>query len=116
MIITTPKFFGLAIRARRWNLFLTQDDLARHLGVSRQWVIDLEKGKTTVGLGLTLRAFAALNLELSLLMEPKCPPWTEPLTAAALARKRDRDRRRRAPRPLPAMEVGAPTLPTSLDP
>ena len=108
MIITNPKFFGLAIRARRWNLFLTQHDLARHLGVSRQWVIDLEKGKPTVELGLTLRAFAALNLELNLLMEPKTPPWTIPLTAAALARKRERARRRRPVRVLAEEEVAKP--------
>lgn len=47
-------------RARGWS----QEELARHVGVGRDWVIQLEKGKASVELGLVLRAVKELGLRL----------------------------------------------------
>ena len=60
----TPHDLGLAIRNRRRALKLRQQDLAATVGVSRQWIIDVEHGKNRVELGLVLRALEELGLEL----------------------------------------------------
>lgn len=41
---------------------LDQAELARRVGVTRQWVIDIEKGKPRAELGLVMRALHALEL------------------------------------------------------
>jgi len=51
-------------RARRLELRLTQDGVARRAGVSRQWVVGFESGDSGTDLGLVLRLFAALDLTL----------------------------------------------------
>ena len=58
MQIRTPKEIGLLVRDQRKRLGLTQDGLARRLGTSRLWVLQLEQGKPTVQLGMVI---AALN-------------------------------------------------------
>ncbi len=42
----------------------TQAELAEHSGVSRDWVISLEKAKPTVELSLVLRTLKALHINL----------------------------------------------------
>ena len=64
-IVQTPKELGLAIRARRKELGWDQATLAAQVGVTRQWVIEMEKGKPRVELDLALRALRALGLFLS---------------------------------------------------
>ena len=59
---------GLAIRERRSDLGLSQQQLADRLGVSRQWIVGLEAGRERAELGLVLRALH--GLELRLLVEP----------------------------------------------
>ncbi|UVK49492.1 helix-turn-helix domain-containing protein (plasmid) [Mesorhizobium sp. AR07] len=56
----------MALRDQRRRLKLNQDHLAKHIGVSRKWLIDVEKGKPGAELGLILRAFTALGLSLTL--------------------------------------------------
>ena len=51
-------------RARRLELHLTQDEIARRIGTSRQWVVGFENGDGGTDLGLVLRLFAALGLAL----------------------------------------------------
>jgi HTH-type transcriptional regulator/antitoxin HipB len=58
--------FGSAIRDRRRRLKLGQDELAARVGVSRKWIIDVEKGKPRAEIGLVLRTLDALGLHLSL--------------------------------------------------
>jgi HTH-type transcriptional regulator/antitoxin HipB len=66
MLLRTPIDIGSAIRDRRRRLGLGQDELAARVGVSRKWIIDVEKGKPRVAMGLLLRTLDALGLHLSL--------------------------------------------------
>ena len=64
MKIRTPLDLGLAIRDRRRKLKLSQTELARKVGVGRQWIVAIEHGKSRAELGLALRTFSALDLQL----------------------------------------------------
>jgi HTH-type transcriptional regulator / antitoxin HipB len=64
MAIRTPRELGLIIRDRRHTLGLGQEELARRIGVSRQWVINIEKGKPTAEVGLILKALVTLGFTL----------------------------------------------------
>jgi HTH-type transcriptional regulator / antitoxin HipB len=63
-LIRTPADLGAAIRDRRRQLGLGQASLAERIGVSRQWVIAIERGRSRAELGLVLRALTALGLRL----------------------------------------------------
>src|SRR4051794_3056714 len=65
MRIHAPIDLGLAVRERRKALRLDQRALAAKVGVSRQWVIDLEKGRPGAALGLVLRTLDQLGLQLT---------------------------------------------------
>ena len=52
------------IRARREALGLSQQALADRLAVSRKWVNEIEQGNSTAKLGLVLRAFNELGIDL----------------------------------------------------
>ncbi len=65
MLIRTPRDLGAAIRERRRELGLDQQALANKIGVSRQWVIEIEKGKPRAEVGLVLRVLDALGVSLS---------------------------------------------------
>lgn len=64
--VRTPSDIGNIIRARRKRLGWDQARLAHEIGVSRQWIVDIEKGKPRAELQLILRALQALGLELML--------------------------------------------------
>ena len=64
MYYRTPKAIGQAIRKRRRALKMTQADLARRTGVSRQWVAAVERGKPRAELGLILRTFNVLDMPI----------------------------------------------------
>jgi HTH-type transcriptional regulator/antitoxin HipB len=64
MLIRTPADLGAVIRDRRKHLKLNQATLARRIGVSRQWVIQIERGRPRAELGLVLRALDALDIQL----------------------------------------------------
>lgn len=57
-------------RDRRKQLGLTQADLASRIGVGREWVIKFERGKSTVELGIVMRALRELRLQVELRPEP----------------------------------------------
>ncbi|MCK0537731.1 type II toxin-antitoxin system Y4mF family antitoxin [Alcanivorax quisquiliarum] len=61
------KDIGNIVRQARKNQHLTQQALAAAADVSTRFVHDLERGKATVELGLTLRVLASLGIEVSLL-------------------------------------------------
>ena len=65
-IVKTPNDLGQIIRARRKELGWDQARLAKQIGVSRQWIIDIEKGKPRAEFGLLLRTIYALGLSLHL--------------------------------------------------
>ena len=50
MQVRTPLDLGLAIRDRRRRLKLSQAELARNVGVGRQWVVAIEHGKSVPSL------------------------------------------------------------------
>lgn len=55
---------GEALRARRKELKLSQDDVASVVGVNRRVVGELERGKATVQLDIVLRVASALGLDV----------------------------------------------------
>lgn len=67
MRLRTATDIGAAIRERRRSLRWDQRTLAQRVGVGRQWVIDVEKGKPRAALSLVLRALEVLGIAL----------WTE---------------------------------------
>jgi HTH-type transcriptional regulator / antitoxin HipB len=69
MSIRTSSQLGAAIRQQRKNLGLSQADLAKKIGTSRQWVIELEKGHSRAELGSVLRAINELGLTLQIYIE-----------------------------------------------
>ncbi len=58
-----------AVRGRRLELSLSQDQLARRAGVSRKWVYEFEAGKPTAEFGHVLRVLDALGLRLDFATE-----------------------------------------------
>lgn len=52
------------VRERRRQMGLSQAELARKAGVSRQWIVDLERGKPTAETALVLNTLAATGLHL----------------------------------------------------
>lgn len=63
--LRTPGDIGALIKGRRRALGLDQAALAARIGVSRLWVNQVERGKPGAGVGLVLRALAAVGVELS---------------------------------------------------
>lgn len=62
--IRTPTDLGAVIRDRRKQLGLDQASLAKRIGVSRQWVIGIERGRTRAEVGLVLRTLDILGIRL----------------------------------------------------
>lgn len=60
----SPSALGTALRRRRVDLKLTQDDLALSIGVNRKVIGQLEGGKETVQLDIVLRTARALGLNV----------------------------------------------------
>jgi HTH-type transcriptional regulator/antitoxin HipB len=71
MLVHNAIDIGLIIRERRRKLNLDQEELARRVKVSRQWIVEVEKGKPRAETGLVLRTLAALGLILSVETEIK---------------------------------------------
>ena len=65
MRIRTPTDLGATIRDRRITLGLGQGTLAQKAGVSRQWIVEVEKGKPRAEIGLLLRTIRALGIALT---------------------------------------------------
>lgn len=73
MRIQSPVDLGLSIRERRRELQLDQKTLAERVGVSRQWIIDIEHGKPRAEIGLVLRTLRELDIHLDA-TTPALPP------------------------------------------
>lgn len=61
-------------RKKRRELGLAQAQLAAAVGVGREWIIDFEKGKSTVEWGLVFRTLKELGLEIDLAESRQIPP------------------------------------------
>ena len=64
MLTRTAAELGAVIRDRRKRLKLDQSSLAKQVGVSRQWLIEVEHGHPRAELGLILRVLDALGIKL----------------------------------------------------
>ena len=62
--INTPQDIGQTIRSRRKQLGWDQAKLADQVGVSRQWIINIEQGKPRAEIGLILRTLHVLDLPM----------------------------------------------------
>lgn len=87
MRLRTTADFGAAIREQRRAQDLDQATLAKRVGVSRQWIIEIEKGKPRASMQLVLRTLEVLGIEL----------WTERGTPSSRA----------TPQPGGAIDLGA---------
>lgn len=73
MELRTAKDIGLLVRDRRLQLGLSQGALAKRLGASRLWLMQLEAGKPTAQLGMVLAALTDLDVSLDATMPPAPP-------------------------------------------
>ena len=71
MFIRRPSDIGLIVKAQRKARAMSQEDLARRLGVSRLWINEFEGGKPTARLDLVLRALAELGITLAAQIDEK---------------------------------------------
>jgi HTH-type transcriptional regulator/antitoxin HipB len=91
-LIGTPVDLGAIIRRRRRELGLGQAELAKRIGVSRQWIIGVEHGRARAELGLVLRTLDALAIRLDTSVEVSPPKGrTSPDLDAIVAAARTRD-------------------------
>lgn len=81
MRLRTPREIGLRIRDRRLDLGWSQAELAERIGMTRQWVIGLEKGSTGAALGTVLRTLAELGLVLDVSESYRYPQSSAAMTA-----------------------------------
>lgn len=72
-VLKTPSDLGHVIRQRRKALGWDQARLAYETGVSRQWVIDIEKGKPRAELQLVLRVMNVLGVPLTAALPASSP-------------------------------------------
>jgi HTH-type transcriptional regulator/antitoxin HipB len=71
MKIRSLEDLGLRVRDRRLELDWSQGELAEKVGVSRQWVASLERGKPGSALGQVLQVLSVLGLDLE--VRPRRP-------------------------------------------
>jgi len=76
--IRTPIDLGALIRDQRTRRELDQKSLADKVGVSRQWIVEVEKGKARAEIGLVLRTIEALGILLTAEDSRKTKAQTRP--------------------------------------
>jgi DNA-binding XRE family transcriptional regulator len=69
MIVRTSIDLGSALRARRRELGLAQEEIAGVVGVNRRVIGELERGKGTVQLQIAMEVARVLGLDIEL--EPR---------------------------------------------
>ncbi len=62
--MTNTTDIGEAVRRARKGMGLRQNELAAAAGVGLRFLVELERGKSTVQLGRTLSVLAALGLDI----------------------------------------------------
>jgi HTH-type transcriptional regulator/antitoxin HipB len=88
MYIRTPTDLGAIIRERRRELGLGQAELAERIGVSRQWIIGVERGRARAEIGLVLRTLDTLSIRLNAATDirpakPRITPDIDAIVASA---------------------------------
>ena len=74
MRVRTPSELGALIRDYRLRHNLDQKSLAATVGVSRQWMVEIEKGKARAPLGLVLRTLETFGIVLDVQQETPTRP------------------------------------------
>ena len=64
MFVRSARTLGMLLREQRRRRGLTQAQLARRAGVSRQWLSSLERGREGAELGRVLRTLASAGIVL----------------------------------------------------
>lgn len=64
--MTTSSTIGDLVRRARKSMGLRQDELAAAAGVGLRFLVELERGKTTVQLGKVLLVLAAVGLDVQI--------------------------------------------------
>lgn len=64
MTIRSIRDAAVAVRGRRTELGMSQEELAARAGVSRKWIVEFEAGKSSAEFALVIRVFDALGLVL----------------------------------------------------
>lgn len=70
MYLRTPQDIGAFLREQRQKAGLDQASLAKRVGVSRQWIVEVEGGKPRAEVGLVLRALNALGVSIQADLSP----------------------------------------------
>jgi transcriptional regulator with XRE-family HTH domain len=96
--IHSPEDLGLVIRAVRKSTKLRQDDLAGAARVSRQFTVNVEKGKPTVQFGRVLLLLTELGIGLNV----EIPD--EASRTLSMLQSRRRAKRNAAQREVPGVE------------
>jgi transcriptional regulator with XRE-family HTH domain len=104
--ISSTQDIGRVVRAVRRQSQLRLEDLAATTGLSKQFVTDVENGKLTLRLGLTLKLLAELGVKVTLditqaaaveLASLHAQEKTHPGKSPRLSSRRPGARARRAP-------------------
>lgn len=82
----SPRELGGYVRELRLERELSQSELARRSGVSREWLLAFERGKPNVDLGRVLDVLAVLGMTLDVV-----PDERDPIVDDLLARYRGGD-------------------------
>ena len=91
MIIRSVSDIGAVIRERRKQLGLDQAELAQRIGVSRQWIVGVERGRARAELGLVLRTLDELGIPLATKVGKPAGPTAGPDIDAIVAASRSAD-------------------------
>lgn len=95
--VQTVADLGLALRATRRCSKVRLDDLAQIAGVSKQFVSDVEYGKPTVQLGLTLKLLVEMGVTMSLdIPQEAQEAWEKLLAKGGLPVQKKRKKRKDA--------------------
>lgn len=111
MLIRTVDDVAELVRDRRKQLGLSQMELARRAGVSRQWLVDLERGKPTAEVSLVLRTLAAAGMQLDA-RDPTHYPEGSHAAAVIDAGREVMERHRPAGMPLRTLSTRPPRAPS----
>jgi y4mF family transcriptional regulator len=83
--IADTRTLGELIRSRRTALGLRQPDLALAANVGIRFIVDIENGKETCQIGLTLRLLKALGIDLVAHTEAAPSPSTSSPAEAGIS-------------------------------
>jgi len=70
-VLSIPSQLGPVLKAARKQARLSQEDLARRLGISQSRMSHMELNPDSINLGQLLALFGALGLELTVALRPR---------------------------------------------